>query len=429
MKRPELVIVTGEQAGRRIAVGTGSVRLGRSSSNDIPIPDERLSRNHCLFEPSGESDIRVTDLASANGTLVNGVLLGDEPLVLHPGDRIEVGSTVLRVEGEPPPSAETVDLGLGEKAPSEQASARRRSPLVNMLWAVAVLMAVAAIAALLLAPSDPATEQPAAVAETVQSVREFVYEKVAATQEGIFRYELSVAPDGMIRVALDDTRENRHPTIAPRALDDRARAELNDILSYEALRGIDREYAGPEPDPPALNSWRLKVVYSSRVRTIRIVNAQEPEAFRAIRERLEAFANNELGIHAIQYSREKLVSLAEEQIAVGKAKWEDREVQHGNLFGSVTAYREALFYLETVDPKPACVQEARQGLEAAKAELDRRYGDQRFVVDRAINLGDWETARRELAVLLEMIPDRKDDRNREATVKLVDVEKRLKGGK
>ena len=428
MRRPELLIVSGSQAGRRIVVGEGGVRLGRSSSNDIPIPDERLSRNHCLFEVSGEADIRVTDLASANGTLVNGEPLGDSPVTLRPGDLIEVGSTVIRVEGEQP-SASAVDLGLGGAAPSGAPPARRRSPVANILWGVAVLTAVAAIAVVLLAPSDPAAETPAAVSETAPSVREFVYEKVAATLEGIFRYELSVAADGMLRVVLDDTGENRHPVIVPRPLDDRAREELNEILAYDALRGVDREYVGPEPDPPALNSYRLKVVYSSRVRTVRIVNTQEPEAFRAVRERLEAFANNELGLHAIQYSRDRLVAMAEEQIAVGRSKWEDRDVQHGNLAGAVAAYREALFYLETVDPKPPCVQTARQGLEAAKAELDRRYGDQRFAVDRAINLGDWETARRELAVLLELVPDRRDERNREASVKLMDVEKRLKGGK
>ena len=36
---------------------------------------------------------------------------------------------------------------------------------------------------------------------------------------------------------------------------------------------------------------------------------------------------------------------------------------------------------------------------------------------------------RVLSVLLELVPDRADDRNREAAAKLIDVEKRLKGGK
>ena len=132
---------------------------------------------------------------------------------------------------------------------------------------------------------------------------------------------------------------------------------------------------------------------------------------------------------ALQYSRDKLVELAEEAVRIGQSKWEDREVQHGNLFGAVAAFREALFYLETVNPKPECAETARQGLKNSQEELDRRYVDQRFLADRAINLGEWDTARRELLVLLEMVPDRTDDRNREATAKLIDVEKRLKGGK
>ena len=164
-------------------------------------------------------------------------------------------------------------------------------------------------------------------------------------------------------------------------------------------------------------------------RIIRIVNMAEPEAFRAIREKLEAFSKNQLGVWALQYSRDKLIALSEESVRLGTSKWEDRDVQHGNLFGAVAAFKEALFYVETVNPKPASAEEAHRRLMEAQAELDKRYKDQRFLADRAINLGEWETAQRELSVLIEMIPDRSDDRNREATAKLIDVEKRLKGGK
>ena len=88
-----------------------------------------------------------------------------------------------------------------------------------------------------------------------------------------------------------------------------------------------------------------------------------------------------------------------------------------------------MFYLQTVHPKPEFAAEARRALDAAVAELDRRYRDQRFLADRAINLSQWETAQRELSVLLEMIPDRNDERHREAASKLLDVERRVKGGK
>ncbi|MBR4939220.1 MAG: FHA domain-containing protein, partial [Kiritimatiellae bacterium] len=46
-KRPEIVIANGADAGRRYTVPAGGLRLGRSSSNDIHLPDEELSRNHC----------------------------------------------------------------------------------------------------------------------------------------------------------------------------------------------------------------------------------------------------------------------------------------------------------------------------------------------------------------------------------------------
>lgn len=429
-KRPELEIANGELAGKRYTVTAEGLRLGRSSSNDIHVPDEELSRNHCLFEPCGENDIRITDLASANGTFLNGTALGNDPVVLKVGDRIDVGKTTVRVVDDSPKPVEsgTVDLGLNGK--TKPALSKRRSPLANVLWGLAVLVAAVAIYLILVAPptSDPTVAEPLQNEEE-PTVREVYYEKVEANSEGIFRYEMALSNDGVLKVSIDDVpKENRHLTKS-QPLNEAARAEIGSIVAFKNLQGIDREYAGAEPDPPALESWTLRVVYDSRFRIIRVVNTQEPPAFRVVREKLEAFSKNQLGIWAIQYSREKLIQLAEESVALGKAKWEDRDVQHGNLFGSIAAYKEALFYLETVNPKPDFAATARQAMETAQNELDRRYRDQRFLADRAINLQQWETAQRELAVLMELIPDRTDDRNREASAKLVDVEKRMKGGK
>ena len=431
-KRPDLLVTNGELAGKTFSVGAGGLRLGRSSSNDIHIADGELSRNHCLFEAVGDDVVRLTDLASANGTILNGSILGSEPVDLKAGDVINVGSTVIKVVADA--AAPVVDLGLGAPAAEgagggAAAEPKRRSRLVNVLWGVAVLVVASAIAVVLLAPAPAPEAAPAEVQEDAPALEEAWYEKVDATQDGIFRYELAYSPDGRLSVVVDDVpAENRHLTKS-QVLDERARAELAGILDFNAIREIDREYVGVDPDPPALASWTLRVVYSTRSKTIRIVNIQEPAPFRAIREKLEAFSKNQLGVWALQYSRDKLVELAEEAVRIGQSKWEDREVQHGNLFGAVAAFREALFYLETVNPKPECAEAARQGLEKSQAELDHRYADQRFLANRAINLGEWDTARRELLVLLEMVPDRTDDRNREATAKLIDIEKRLKGGK
>ena len=429
-RRPDLVIVNGELAGRRFSVGSGPLRLGRSSSNDIHVPDGELSRNHCLFEPLGETGLRVTDLASANGTVVNGEMIGSDPVELKDGDVIEVGQTVIRVGNEPPPRkpagpSGSVDLGLDRQGQADGAAAKRRSPLANVLWAVAVLVVCVAIFLILTAPKaeQPASPQP--VAEEIPSVCEVVYEKVKADAEGIFRFAMKFGADGMLSVEIDDTANNRRMQPKSVRLSDKGRAELNEILEWRRLKGLDREYVGVEPDPPAVDSQLLKVVYSSRVHSVRIVNTDEPEAFAAIREKLAAFSKSELGLWAIAYPRKRLVELAEEAVRLGDTKWNERDVGYGNLADAIVAYREAIFYLETVNPKPDCAAAAAAGLKRAKDELDRRVKDQRFRADRALNLSQWGRACDDLKVLLEMVPDRNDDRNRDARQKLISAEKNL----
>lgn len=432
-KHPELLIVNGELKGRRFSLDGNNakkLRLGRSSMNDIHIPDEQLSRNHCLFEANDEGGIQVIDLSSANGTIVNGEVIGKEPLKLSIGDRIEVGATAIEVVGEGMASMpRKVDLGLGESAakPSEP-KAKGRSKLANILWLVAVLMVVGAICLLLLLPSPKPETAPIAVVDSRNELREFYYEKVEADSNGIYRYEL-ILSNGVLKVEVDDVpKDNRH-FVKMQTLDEKASEEIAALLSYEALRGVEGDYVGIEGDPPQLESWILKAIYDNGACKVRVINAQEPQPFRKLREKLETFSKNQLGIWAVQLSREKLIALAKDSIVLGRSKWEDRDAQYGNLFGSVAAYREAIFYLDTVNPKPECIVEAREGMERSTKELEHRYSEQNFLVDRAINLGQWEDAARELKVLIEMIPDRNDERHRKASDKMLDVEKRMKGGK
>lgn len=428
MSRLELVVTNGALAGRRFAVGKGGLRLGRASVNDIHVPDEELSRNHCLFEPSGDEQIRVTDLGSANGTFVNGIAVGADPVVLRLGDVVEVGQLVISVVGDQPLGADGVDLGLNDGNVADTTSPKHRSPLANVLWVVAGLVAASAAGLFFFGKTLERTADVAPVAEPEPAVCEFWYEKVEADEDGIFRFEASVRDDGQLRVTVDDTKENRHPVVEPKQLDRKEMAALDEILSFKAMREIDREFAGAEPEKPALSSWRLKVVYTSRVRTVSIVNTQEPEAFRAVRERLEAFVQDALGIHALHYSRAKLVALADEAMAVGHTKWEERDVRHGNLADAVAAYKEAIFYLDTLDPKPDGVVIAREGLAAAERELSNRFKEQQFAADREIHTENWEKAREALRIALELVPDRNDVRNQRTAKRLVEVEKHLKRG-
>ena len=69
---------------------------GRSADMDIHLDDTFVSSKHVLFEP-GPSGLVVEDLLSTNGTQVNGSDIS-QPTILSPGDRVEVGDTVFRVE-------------------------------------------------------------------------------------------------------------------------------------------------------------------------------------------------------------------------------------------------------------------------------------------------------------------------------------------
>lgn len=428
----ELKIKNGPLQGRRFQVTEGGLRLGRSSYNDIHIPDEKLSRNHCLFEPHEEFGIKLTDLASSNGTFCNGRELGNDSVVLKMGDEVRVGDTIILViDADKADAQDDIDLGLGEKPDdADFAAPRARRPMLfNVLVVAAAVVAIIAIYLVMKTPVDVEEGGPRSLPEVKPVLLGIEYEKVVANLDGIFRYALSVASNGEIVVELDDTSDNRHPTIPPRRLDEKAMATLAELLPMDAFRGLEDGYVGAEPEPQAYESWLLKVIYSTCTQEVSVINSIEPEAFRILRERLEAFSKNELGLHAIQYPRAKLVELAEEAVSIGDTKWEDRDVQNGNLYDSMKAYGEAIFYLDTVDPKPQCAQLAQQGKRRATEELERRYKEQRFLADRALNLGAWNEARRELLVLLEMIPDRYDARNREAAARLVDVEKRIKEAK
>ena len=445
MKKHELVIVAGTFKGRRFGMKSGGVRLGRSSSNDISIPDEELSRNHCLFESEADGSIRLTDLASANGTYVNGESIGAKSVKLKEGDEIQVGETSLVVVEEggavekKVPRAKEVDLGFGKSAAGRAKSAaaahvgggekKRRSSVMNVLWAVTVCLLGAAIYVILF--GEKGQEEIAPIEENAEDVLEMRYEKVEADSDSIFRYYMVYQPDGTLKVMIDDVPEEDRHIVKSCTLNEKAKARLVEILLDPEVRALDRTYTGSELNAGELKSWELRVVYTTRVKVVKVINTQEPEAFKRLREKLEAFSKNELGIWAIQYSREKLVELAEKSAENARMKWEDRDVEFGNLNASIEAYKEALFYLETVNPKPSVYGIYKDALEMAEKELDGRYEEQRFKADKAINLKDWVAAKEELTILCEIIANREDDRYREAATKLIDVEKRLgkKGAK
>ena len=90
-RKLELLVVRGTMSGRRFPISVNGIRLERAGSCEIAINDPILSRHHCLFEYV-HGDLRLTDLASANGMFVNGEELCSRTIVLRHNDVIMIGS-------------------------------------------------------------------------------------------------------------------------------------------------------------------------------------------------------------------------------------------------------------------------------------------------------------------------------------------------
>jgi hypothetical protein len=234
---------------------------------------------------------------------------------------------------------------------------------------------------------------------------------------------MSLSPDMLLAIRIDDLAENRHVRREARVATNLVRELARDINESGFFTLAD-SYEGI-PRAGRLTSWDLTVVVGTRAKRCLVANRLEPAEFLAVRERIETFGKNELGIWAIQYSRDKLVNLAAEALTRARNLYDERRIAYGNLAESIRRFQEAEFYLETVDPKPDFYGEIVSGLSQSREELDKNYEEQRFLADRALNLKEWSTAARELRVLLQMVPDRGDPRHEEATHKLLDVENRL----
>ncbi|MFW6198143.1 MAG: diguanylate cyclase [Myxococcota bacterium] len=89
-----LVIMYGEDLGRRIPLGDQPIIMGRSTQADVQIDQESVSRSHCRIWRDGNR-YRLEDLGSTNGTYVNDALAANGT-ELRDGDQVKVGRTILK---------------------------------------------------------------------------------------------------------------------------------------------------------------------------------------------------------------------------------------------------------------------------------------------------------------------------------------------
>jgi hypothetical protein len=426
-KQAHLVVESGPLKGRTVSVGEEGIRIGRSSRNDLSIDDSALSRFHCRLFLKPEKGLWISDLGSANGTVVNGTEIQEHGLVQN--DVITLGKTTMRVTGDQeipvsgPGSVDSgVNLGLGPATEPGANVRPLRRWLFFVLGAVAVLVAVIWGGRLI----EELLKKPAVSPPVVQPVEklpdfEMSFERVEGTASNIFRYAMVVV-DNRLVVQVDDLITDRHIRREKQVASELLQ-ELSHAIQNLGFFDLLESYEGVAPG--IHESSEIRITVRSRTHCTRVLNHVEPEVFAQVRVQLEEFSKNEMGLAALAIEPAELIKHAHQSLLLGQKLYDEREVAGGNLAGAVRALTEAEWYLETIEPKPQFYGEVLELRSDCQKELQQRYENIWFVAERAVKLRDWREAAKQLRTVCEMIPDRSDDRNRNAYKKLVDVERRL----
>jgi DNA-binding NtrC family response regulator len=123
---PRLTAVAGPGAGRALAMLSALATVGRHSTNDLVVPDPRVSGVHLELRRVGDH-VLVRDAGSTNGTWIGPHRVTE--IHLAPGGEVTIGSTSLRLD---------LDPGAAPHAPSASDSFGElvgRSPAMRELFA------------------------------------------------------------------------------------------------------------------------------------------------------------------------------------------------------------------------------------------------------------------------------------------------------
>ena len=95
----KLILLAEDGPGQEFSLGKARITLGRATTNDIVLSDERISRLHTRLECSSRG-CTLLDLGSSNGSYVNDIRV--ERMLLQPGDLIRLGDSQFRFERHSP---------------------------------------------------------------------------------------------------------------------------------------------------------------------------------------------------------------------------------------------------------------------------------------------------------------------------------------
>ncbi len=94
--RHSLLVLEGQQPGRRIELGGKPLVLGRRTAADLVLPELQVSALHCRVQVEARRPaLKVTDLKSTNGSFINGCRVSGTAY-LAPGSTLAVGQHLFR---------------------------------------------------------------------------------------------------------------------------------------------------------------------------------------------------------------------------------------------------------------------------------------------------------------------------------------------
>ena len=94
-RRALVVIEPPDQAGSVFRLDS-ELTMGRAASCSVTLDDTYVSQMHAKLT-SGDTGVVLTDLGSTNGTYLNRQRV-TAPVSVQPGDRIQIGSTLLELQ-------------------------------------------------------------------------------------------------------------------------------------------------------------------------------------------------------------------------------------------------------------------------------------------------------------------------------------------
>lgn len=96
---PYLIVIRGVASSRVFKLDQSEIVIGRSNTAQFELDDPGISREHCKVTRLEDGTLRLQDLGSTNGTMVDGNRVAE--VVLHEGDMFQLGAgTVIKFTHE-----------------------------------------------------------------------------------------------------------------------------------------------------------------------------------------------------------------------------------------------------------------------------------------------------------------------------------------